>query len=81
MQMLDECLTCIRFQKETTISNISTLVRLCELAAEKQESSQRQSKIDNFFSPIVTSNSSNANGLDKIRLTLSRLWTIILTFK
>ena len=50
MRMLDECLTCLRFQKEATVSNTSTLVRLRELAAEKRESSWRQSAIYKFFS-------------------------------
>ena len=49
MQMFDHCLTWLRVQLEATISNTSTLVRLRELAAEKRESSGKQSKIDLFF--------------------------------
>ena len=50
MQMFDHCLTWLRIQPEATLSNTSTLVRLRELAAEKRESSRKQSKIDSYFS-------------------------------
>ena len=50
MQMLDHRLTQILVCLEATISNTSTLVRLRKLAAEKRESSRKQSKIDSFFS-------------------------------
>ena len=50
MQMFDHCLTWLRIQPEATISNTSTLVRLHECAAEKRESSRKQSKIDSHFS-------------------------------
>ena len=48
MQMFDHCLTWLRIQPEATVSNTSTLVRLCEFAAEKRESSRKQ--IDSYFS-------------------------------
>ena len=50
MQMFDHCLTSFRIQQEATVSNTSTLVRLREFAAEKRESSRKQSKIDSYFS-------------------------------
>ena len=48
--MFDHCLTWLRIQLEATVSNTSTLVRLCEFAAEKRESSRKPSKIDSYFS-------------------------------
>ena len=48
--MFDRCLTWLRIQLEATVSNTSTLVRLREFAAEKRESSRKQSKIDFHFS-------------------------------
>ena len=59
MRMFDDCLTWILFQQEATVSNTSTLVRLRELAAEKRESSRRQSKIDSFFRPVVASDAND----------------------
>ena len=53
IQMFDHCLTWLRIQPETTVSNTSTLVRLREFAAEKRESSRKQSKIDFYFSSVV----------------------------
>ena len=50
MQMFDHCLTWLRIQPEVTVSNISTLVRLREFAAEKREYSRKRSKIDSYFS-------------------------------
>ena len=50
MQMFDHCLTWLRIQPEATVSNTSRLVRLREFAAEKRESSRKQSKIDSYFS-------------------------------
>ena len=44
--MFDHCLTWLRIQPETIVSNTSTLVTLREFAAEKRESSRIQSKID-----------------------------------
>ena len=54
------------FSKEATVSNTSTFLRLRKLPAEKQESSRRQSKINKFFSLVVTSNDRNANDLMKL---------------
>ena len=48
--MFDHCLTWLRIQPEATVSNTSRLVRLREFAAEKRESSRKQSKIDSYFS-------------------------------
>ena len=62
MQMHDECLTWLRFQPEATASNTSTLVRLWELAAEKRESSRKQSTIDSFFRPVAA-NTANDDDL------------------
>ena len=56
MRMFDQCLTWLRFQPEATVSNTSTLVQLRELAAEKRESSRKQSKIDSFFSRFAVAN-------------------------
>ena len=50
MQMFDHCLTWLRIQLEATVLNTSTLVRLREFAAEKRESSRKQSKIDSYIS-------------------------------
>ena len=50
MQMFDHCLTWLHIQPEATVSNPSTLVQLREFAAEKRESSRKQSKIDSYFS-------------------------------
>ena len=50
MQVFDHCLTWLRIQQEATVSNTSTLVRLREFAAEKCESSRKQSKIKSYFS-------------------------------
>ena len=50
MQMFDHCPTWLRIQPEATVSNTSTLVRLREFAAEKRESSRKQSEIDSYFS-------------------------------
>ena len=63
MRMFDDCLTWLRFQREATVANTSTLVQLRELAAEKRESSQRQSKIDSFFRSVVP-NDANDNILE-----------------
>ena len=49
MQMFDHCLTWLRIQPEAIVLNTSTLVRLREFAAEKRESSCKQSKIDSDF--------------------------------
>ena len=62
MQMLDECLTWLRFQPEATASNTSTLVSLRKLAAEKRESSRKQSTIDSFFRPVAA-NTANDDDL------------------
>ena len=48
--MFGHCLTWLRIQPEATVSNTSTLVRFREFAAEKRESSRKQSKIDSYFS-------------------------------
>ena len=50
MQMFDHCPTSLGTSPEATVSNTSTLVRLREFAAEKRESSRKQSKIDFYFS-------------------------------
>ena len=47
--MFDYCLTWLRIPPAATVSNTSTLVRLCEFAAKKRESSLKQSKIDSYF--------------------------------
>ena len=44
MQIFDHCLMWLRIQPEATVSNTSTLVRLREFAAEKRESSRKQSR-------------------------------------
>ena len=49
MQMFDHCLTWLRIHPEATVTNTSTLVRFREFAAEKRESSRKQSKIDSYF--------------------------------
>ena len=56
--MFDRCLTWFRIQLEATVSNTSTLVRLCEFAAEKREYSLKQSKIDFYFSRSSVANDS-----------------------
>ena len=61
--MFDDCLTWLRFQREATVANTSTLVQLRGLAAEKRESSQRQSRIDSFFRSVVP-NDANDNILE-----------------
>ena len=48
--MFDHCLTWLLTHPEATVSNTSTLVRLREFAAEKRESSGKQSKIDSYSS-------------------------------
>ena len=58
MQMYDHCLTWLRIQLEATVLNTSTLVRLREFAAEKRESSRKQSKIDSYFSRYIVANNS-----------------------
>ena len=58
MQMFDHCLTWLRIQPEATVSNTSTLVRLRKFAAEKRESSRKQSKIDSYFSRSSVENDS-----------------------
>ena len=58
--MFDHCLTWLRIQLEVTASNTSTLVRLREFAAEKRESSRKQSKIDSYFSRSSVANDSLA---------------------
>ena len=37
LELFDHCLTWLRIQREATVSNTSTLVRLREFAAEKRE--------------------------------------------
>ena len=56
--MFDHCLTWLRIQLEATVSNTFTLVRLREFAAEKRESSRKQSKIDSYFSKSSVANDS-----------------------
>ena len=56
MQMFDHCLTWLRIQLEATVLNTSTLVRFREFAAEKHESSRKQSKIDSYFSRSSVAN-------------------------
>ena len=56
--MFDRCLTWLRIQLEAAVSNTSTLVRLSEFAAEKRESSRKQSKIDSYFSRFSVANHS-----------------------
>ena len=56
--MFDHCLTWLRIQPEATVSNTSTLVSLREFAAEKRESSHKQSKIDSYFSRSSVANNS-----------------------
>ena len=58
MQMFGHCLTWLRIQPEVTVSNTSTLVRFREFAAEKRESSLKQSKIDSYFSGSSVANDS-----------------------
>ena len=48
--MFDHCPTWLGIQLEATVSNTSTLVRLREFAAEKRESSRKQSKINSYSS-------------------------------
>lgn len=48
-RMFDRCLTWLRSQPEASMANTSTLVQLRELAAEKRESSRKQSTITSFF--------------------------------
>ena len=43
----------LRIQLEATVSNTSTLVGLREFAAEKRESSRKQSKIDSILVDLV----------------------------
>ena len=52
--------TWLGIQQEATVSNTSTLVRLCEFAAEKRESSGKQSKIDSYFSRFSVASDSKA---------------------
>ena len=59
MQMFDDFLRWLRFQREATVANTSSLVQLRELAAEKRVSSRRQSKIDSFFRPVVVSDAND----------------------
>ena len=49
MRMFNRCPMWLRFQSEASVSSTSTLVRLCELAAEKRQSACKQIKIDYFF--------------------------------
>ena len=56
--MFERCVTWLRIQLEATVSNISTLVRLREFAAEKRESYRKQSKIDFYFSRSSVANDS-----------------------
>ena len=53
MQMFDHCLTRLRIQPEATVSNTSTMVRLCKFAAEKLKFSRILSKIDSYFENLV----------------------------
>ena len=56
--MFDRCLTWVRIQLEAAVSNTSTVVRLREFAAEKRESSRKQSKIHFYFSRSSVANDS-----------------------
>ena len=56
--MFDCCLTWFRIQLEATVSNTSTLVQLRKFAAEKRESSRKQSKINSYFSRSSVANDS-----------------------
>ena len=75
MQMFDHGLTWLRIQPEEIVSNTSTLVRLCEFAAEKCESSCKQSKIDSYFSrSSVASDSLAGNFLEYCNAELLSLF-------
>ena len=75
MQMFDHCLTWLHIQPEATVSNTSTLVRLREFAAEKHESSRKQSKIDLYFSrSSVASDSLAGNFLEYFNVELLSLF-------
>ena len=58
--MFDHCPTWLGIQLEATVSNTSTLVRLREFAAEKRESSRKQSKINSYFSRSSVANDNQA---------------------
>ena len=77
MQMFDHRLTWLRIQPEATVSNTSTLVRLREFAAEKRESSRKQSKIDSYFSrSSVASDSQAGNFLEYCNVELLSLFEL-----
>ena len=63
--MFDHCVTWLRIQPEATVSNTFTLVRLCEFAAEKRESTSKQSKIDSYFSRSSVASDSLAGNFFK----------------
>ena len=62
--MFDRCLTWLRLQQEATVVSFKHFhigtVRLREFAAEKRESSCKQSKIDSHFSRSSVANDSSA---------------------
>ena len=73
--MFYHCQTWLGIQQEATVSNTSTLVRLCEFAAEKRESSGKQSKIDSYFSRFsVASDSKAGNSLEYCKVELLSLF-------
>ena len=73
--MFDHCLTWLRIQPKATVSNTSTLLRLREFAAEKRESSLKQSKIDSYFSrSSVASDSKAGNFLGYCNVELLSLF-------
>ena len=52
MNMLDKCLTWLRWQPEASLANTSTLVQLREMAAVKREALRTQPTIDPFVKCI-----------------------------
>ena len=50
MNSMDKYLTWYRCQPQATPANVSHLIRFCEFAAERRESTIKQTSILSFFS-------------------------------
>ena len=72
--MFDHCLVWLRIQPEATVSNTSKLVLLREFAAEKRESSRKQSKIDFYSRSSVANDSLAGNFLEYCNVELLSLF-------